>query len=249
MKTFPLIDILQSPKFVSLKRPPQLLLISLIAHYHERQRTSGREVVHETHQDGIAEYRVPISRNEIQRKFNISKCLLIRSKRELQESGVDISSGRMLSIDRAYRRKYGHSKFRPNVHDSYQFEFYDSPKEPIFYNDGFFSRIFDGIIDAEAAIRIIHMRLLPYVDIEDKYVFFISTVGHTIADVPVKVIYDKALSISEKLAIIWNLVLCQRLGYKLTLHELEKESGISERIFRKAKKHYPGLFRKKVITA
>ena len=247
MKTFPLIDIVGIPKYKSLKRPSQLLLIGLIAHYHERQRTSGKDIIHDTHQEGVAEYKVVISRNELQRKFSFSKRLLIRTDKELREKGVYVSKGRLLSIDCKYRRKHGVNWFRNRIHDSFDIgEPWES--SACDYDNGVFRRSGEEI-EVEQGIKLLDKKLLPYVNIEAEYCFGLGSKGRNIVDIPVKVIYDKVLSISEKLAIIWKLILEKRLNRNLTLFELEAQSGISERVFRKAKKHYPGLFRKRQLSA
>jgi predicted transcriptional regulator len=44
------------------------------------------------------------------------------------------------------------------------------------------------------------------------------------------------------MAIIWNISLREKLDRQPKLREIEKESGITERTIRKAKKKYPQLF-------
>lgn len=60
--------------------------------------------------------------------------------------------------------------------------------------------------------------------------------------VPTKIIYDKKLTYSEKLAIVWNYSLKNRIGNQPSITKLAKESGISERTIRKAREKYPKLF-------
>ena len=77
-----------------------------------------------------------------------------------------------------------------------------------------------------------------------EYEFTVSRKKAEVIYLPVKIIYDKNLTYSEKMAIIWNISLREKLGRKPKLREIEKESGISERTIRKAKKRYPQLFKK-----
>jgi len=83
-----------------------------------------------------------------------------------------------------------------------------------------------------------------YQNYEEEYILKVFRDGRRIIDIPTKVIYDKNLSYSEKLSIVWNLSLREKLGRQPKLKEIEKESGISERTIRKAKKKYPRLFMK-----
>ena len=81
-----------------------------------------------------------------------------------------------------------------------------------------------------------------YLNFEEQYTFKIFRYGKRSIDIPTKIIYDKNLTYSEKMAIVWNISLREKLGRKPKLKEIEKESGISERTIRKAKKRYPQLF-------
>lgn len=242
-KYFPLIDFFDVPLFRSHRRPAQLLLVSLIAYYHERQRTRGLDT--DANIRRMARYEVSISRNEVCKKFNFSKRLLIQAKEDLNKSGRCVSTKRLVSISRTYFKKYKTKTFSvkhsiwPNPRG------YKPSKVKIYYMDGNFRNFSGNIVDMDEGIRAYNKRLLPYVDIEDEYKFSIHTRDHNIVNVPVKVIYNKALSISEKLAIVWRLVLESRIGTNLDYKNLARVSGISERTFRKAKKYYPGLFRKK----
>jgi len=83
-----------------------------------------------------------------------------------------------------------------------------------------------------------------YVDIENIYKFGVLKKGRNIINAPIKVIYDRNLTYSEKLSIIWNISLKEKLGRQPKQKEIEKESGISVRTVRKAKKKYPQLFSK-----
>lgn len=75
-----------------------------------------------------------------------------------------------------------------------------------------------------------------------EYEFRVSRKKTKVIDFPVKIIYDKNLTYSEKMAIIWNISLREKLDRQPKLREIEKESGITERTIRKAKKRYPQLF-------
>lgn len=75
-----------------------------------------------------------------------------------------------------------------------------------------------------------------------EYEFRVSRKKAKVIYLPVKIIYDKNLTYSEKMAIVWNISLREKLGRKPKLKEIEKESGITERTIRKAKKKYPQLF-------
>lgn len=75
-----------------------------------------------------------------------------------------------------------------------------------------------------------------------EYEFRVRRKKTKVIDLPVKIIYDKNLTYSEKMAIIWNISLREKLDRQPKLREIEKESGISERTIRKAKKKYPQLF-------
>jgi hypothetical protein len=83
-----------------------------------------------------------------------------------------------------------------------------------------------------------------YQNYEEEYILKVFRDGRRIIDIPTKVIYDKNLSYSEKLSIVWNLSLREKLGRQPKLKEIERESGITARTVRKAKKKYPRLFMK-----
>lgn len=75
-----------------------------------------------------------------------------------------------------------------------------------------------------------------------EYEFRVSRKKAKVIYLPVKIIYDKNLTYSEKMAIIWNISLKEKLDRQPKLREIEKESGITERTIRKAKTRYPQLF-------
>jgi hypothetical protein len=77
-----------------------------------------------------------------------------------------------------------------------------------------------------------------------EYEFSVTRKKAKVIYLPVKIIYDKNLTYSEKMAIIWNISLREKLDRQPKLREIEKESGITERTIRKAKKRYPQLFMK-----
>jgi hypothetical protein len=83
-----------------------------------------------------------------------------------------------------------------------------------------------------------------YLNIEWQYEVRFRVKECKLYRIPTRIVYDKALTPSQKLAIIWNLCLKGAQNKQLTLKELEKKSGISERTIREAKRFYPELFSK-----
>lgn len=81
-----------------------------------------------------------------------------------------------------------------------------------------------------------------YLNFESKYLFVVPMKGRNIIYIPTKIIYEKNLTYSEKLAILYNLSLRTKHGSQPKLKEIEKESGISGRTIRKAKEKYPQFF-------
>ncbi len=193
MKYFPFIDFLDYFKKEKLSRTSQLFLISLIAHYHEKERIRGDPVGINIIAEG-AVYKLILSDKEIHKKFNFSIDTIIKIKRELDARYFIINTLEISS---------GDTSFNPAYHPLWRLKYYNFTK---------------------------------------KYLFAVKREGRKIVDIPTKIIYDKDLTYSEKLAIVWNLCLKERFGRKPKLREIERESSISERTIRKAKKKYPKFF-------
>ncbi|MEW6455602.1 MAG: hypothetical protein AB1410_02650 [Acidobacteriota bacterium] len=60
-------------------------------------------------------------------------------------------------------------------------------------------------------------------------------------EIPIKIIYDKNLSISQKLSLIWNQYLKVK-NDQLNIREIANLSGISEKTIYSVKRKYPELF-------
>jgi hypothetical protein len=245
MKYFPLLDILKIPDTERLRKKSLLFLISLIAHHHEKLRNKGKAIDQNISMEK-AFYSITMTRDEMKNKFGFSRRSIIQIRNELRSvfgSRIVVNAKRIVSVDRDYRQKYKDERFVPFVVHGCSFD-----KGGPEYVDGMFLEWNEKgniePIDAEEGVRKVDKRLLYHLDFEDEYKFKINPKGLILLDVPVKVVYDKNLETSEKLAVLWNIAIKARLGRQPTLTELEKQSGISERTFRKAKKRYPGLFKK-----
>ena len=82
MKTFPFVDVLKFMKEQNLSRTGQIFTISLIAHYHEKERSSGRITDLNIEEDNVI-YKIILSDKEICDKFRFSIDTLVKIKREL----------------------------------------------------------------------------------------------------------------------------------------------------------------------
>lgn len=196
MKTFPYIDHLQFMKEKGLSRTTQLFVISLIAYYHECERSKG-EIVGMNIEGKHAIYKLTLSNKEICQKFGFSVDLLRKIKRDLKWKQKGIIKHCKTDIERKEINPYDWRKWKKQY--------------------------------------------LSYVD---SYTFKVTRESGKVINVPTRIIYDKNLTYSEKLSILWNLSLKEKLGHQPKLCEIEKESGISERTIRKAKNKYPKLFEK-----
>ncbi|KPJ65098.1 hypothetical protein AMJ44_11020 [candidate division WOR-1 bacterium DG_54_3] len=83
-----------------------------------------------------------------------------------------------------------------------------------------------------------------YINYERVYEIKLKRKGTEIIYIPIKIIYEKKLTYTEKMALVWNLSLKAKYDRQPSIKELAKESGISERTISKAKKKYPQFFKK-----
>ena len=200
MKTFPFVDVLKFMKEQNLSRTGQIFTISLIAHYHEKERISGKITDLNIEEDDVI-YKIILSDKEICDKFGFSIDTLVRIKRELIREQLLLTQQESVV---SKGKKYFLYK-----------------KDPYWRS--------------------------KYLNYEMKYFFKLSRKDkqgrvNNIVYLPTRLIYDKKISYSEKLATIWNLCLKERLGYLPTLRKIGKESGISERTVRKSKDKNPQYF-------
>lgn len=124
-KTFPFIDTLQDFKKKKLTRITQLFLISLIACYHEGQRSRGKMIDENIDQER-AIYKIRISDKEINQKFGFGIDTIINIKKEINEKDIpiDIQFIEIVSESKKYSR-YSHlvwSRKYLNEEHKYSFE-------------------------------------------------------------------------------------------------------------------------------
>jgi hypothetical protein len=242
MKYFILPNIFDSPEILKTSKPSLLFVISLVAHYSEKQRLGGfsldKNILFGRE---YAEYRIRISQKEIQKMFGFSLDSIIRIKQDLSEKIV-IEPAKILSISKDY---YKNENIKKGPIEITPYDYTMSDEEYLFlYQDRLEDHQTGRSISLEEGLKATPKRFLKYLDIEDEYGFGIRIVNRSLLQVPVGAVYNKRMSISEKLAIVWNIGIKDILGRQAKLEELEKLSGISERTFRNAKKYYPGFFRK-----
>lgn len=84
--------------------------------------------------------------------------------------------------------------------------------------------------------------LSKFQNYENEYTLHVKRIGRGELHIPIRIIYDKQLTYSEKLAIVWNYSIKKRLGRQPSYGELERESGISKRTIRNAMDKYPKSF-------
>lgn len=123
-KTFPLIDALHEFKNSKLTRITQLFLISLIACYHEKQRSSGK-IIDENINQKRAIYKIRISDKEINRKFGFSIDTIIKIKKEINEKDfpIDIQFIEIVSVGKKYKRYSHHDWSRKYLNEEHEYSF------------------------------------------------------------------------------------------------------------------------------
>ncbi len=123
-KTFPFIDTLRDFKKKKLTRITQLFFISLIACYHEGQRSRGK-MIDENINQKRAIYKIRISDKEINRKFGFSIDTIINIKREIKEKDfpINIQLIEILSESKKYKRYSGFAWGRKYLNEEHKYSF------------------------------------------------------------------------------------------------------------------------------
>jgi len=227
-KYFPLMDCLNFLKEIKMSRLSQIYLFSLIAHFHEKQRVAG-SMIDDNIMGNIAKYTIFITTSEMESKFGFSKTRIDRIQRELSNkfmNYIDIKPIEIVGINKKYHKLKLGNVIYGSIHP-------EPDKGGLYYLEEFLLKYSPERVD------LVRRQFKKYLSFNYQYIF---ELGGNIIDIPVKIIYEKNLKPSEKLALIWAIKLRRELNNKLKLIEIERMSGISERTIRKAKNRYPRYF-------